>query len=78
MSTPGPPPRVDTDSITAERLAGWRKRLAEQHSTPLVLVGIGHEERSGQVVVLAPNDAKISDEIILNALRFAVRILENG
>ncbi len=45
---------VLTEEITASRLASWQKKLAAEHATPLLLVGIGHDHVSGQVVLCTP------------------------
>lgn len=63
--------RVDTEAITRERLARWAERLRERHATPLVLVGVGHDERSGQVTVVAVDEAEVPDEVVAACLRYA-------
>jgi len=41
---------VPTEKITAERLEKWKVHFAREHATPLVLIGIGHDENSGGLV----------------------------
>lgn len=49
--------------ITAARLAGWQKKLALSNATPLVLVGIGQEHKSGEIVVCVPDNGPRDTEI---------------
>lgn len=60
--------------ITKERLHRWTERLVEQHSTPFVLVGVGHDHNIGQVVVLTCEEA--TDEQIIATLRGAADLLD--
>lgn len=59
--------------ITVERLDGWAARLVQEHATPMLLMGIGHDHTSGQVVICCVEDS--SDEIIRGALRKALHDL---
>jgi hypothetical protein len=54
---------MKSDEITAQRLAGWAKKLAEDNATPLVLVGIGHEHARGKVVLCIPENGPSEKEI---------------
>lgn len=67
---------VPTESITQERLRSWSRRLAEQHSTPLALIGIGHDSKVGQLVVLTVED--VDDDTLVASLLFAVEQLRPG
>ncbi len=33
-----------------QRMVEWAKRLMQAHSTPFIMVGLGHDHRAGQVV----------------------------
>lgn len=61
-------------AITEERLARWGKLLEWEQATPLVLVGIGHEEKSGLIVVLTTEGT--GKGLIVAWLRHALRELE--
>ena len=52
---------VDTETITRERLAIWEKRLAREHATPMVLIGVGHDQRHGQPVLITTEDMPLAD-----------------
>jgi hypothetical protein len=62
------------DEITAERMAGWRKKLAEEHATPALLLGIGHDRNSGALVVCTTEDLSKRDLVTL--LKGVIRRLE--
>jgi len=47
---------VPVREIVDERLALWAKRLNENNATPAVLLGIGHDRTSGQIVVCTVED----------------------
>jgi len=61
---------VDTDAITIERFEGWRKRLSEEQATPMVLVGVGHGDKAGQLVLCVPEG--VDDELVVGSLRYAL------
>ena len=67
---------VPTESITKGRLKGWARRLAQEHATPIVLVGVGHDEKQGQLVVLTVED--MDDEMLAGSLAFALEQLKPG
>ena len=59
---------MNTFEITAERLEGWKKKLAADNATPLVLIGIGHEHPRGKTILCIPENGP-SDREIANLLR---------
>lgn len=65
---------VNVRKINHERLGRWEKRLNENHSTPVILVGAGHDQVKGQVMVLTTEDR--TDEEVILFLREALRQLE--
>jgi len=68
--------RVPTESITRERLARWAKKLDGEQATPMVLLGVGHNEKCGQLVVCIPED--VDNATVLACLCFAVEQLAPG
>lgn len=64
------PKTVNTDAITAERLEVWRRELAGQHATPLLLMGVGHNEKSGQITICTLRD--VDADTLLALLRDAI------
>lgn len=54
-------------SITTERLVRWTEKLIAQHATPALLLGIGHDHNSGQLVLCCTED--ISDEDLRKLVR---------
>jgi hypothetical protein len=67
--------RVPVEAITNERLAKWIKHLGNEHATPLLLVGIGHDEKSGQVVICAVDEPETDPDFLKRILRFAIESL---
>jgi hypothetical protein len=63
-------PISDTEiaAICDERLGRWKQRLIEQHSTPLVMLAVGHDQKSGQLLVLTLEE--VSEHTLVRALRF--------
>lgn len=49
--------------INAIRLAGWKDRLDERHSTPQVLIAVGIGPVQGQLMVLCTED-KTNEQVI--------------
>jgi hypothetical protein len=45
--------------ITRQRLECWGERLAEDHCTPAVLIGVGHDHRAGDLHICVPHDLPI-------------------
>lgn len=62
---------VPTEQITEERLASWKKRLAESHATPVALIAIGHDHASGQRVLCTVEDIPfdVLRELLLGVAR---------
>jgi hypothetical protein len=65
---------VNVRKINHERLGRWEKRLTENHSTPVVLVGVGHDQVKGRVFILTTEER--TDEEVIVFLREALRQLE--
>lgn len=66
---------VNVRKINHERLGRWEKRLNENHSTPVVIVGVGHDQVKGRVFILTTEDR--TDEETILFLREALRQLES-
>jgi hypothetical protein len=49
-------PQEEVERICRERLEAWGKRLAEAHATPVLLLGVGHDHRSGEAVLVTTED----------------------
>ena len=45
------PSRETIEQINLERLASWGQKLAANNATPILLLGVGHGDRSGQLNV---------------------------
>lgn len=67
---------VNVRKINHERLGRWEKRLNENHSTPVVLVGVGHDQVKGRVFIATTEDR--TDEETILFLREALRQLETN
>lgn len=66
---------VPVETITAERLARWSKRLSESHATPLLLLAVGHDHVSGQLVICTLEEPEISNSAIRGYLEATLRAL---
>ena len=64
------------DEITAERLQGWRARLREENATPICLIGIGHQQKRGQLVLCVPEG--VDDDLLVGSLLFALESIKPG
>lgn len=56
--------KVEVKPINWERMNRWRERLNENESTPVVLVGVGHNQHTGRIFVLATEE-RTDEEIII-------------
>jgi len=66
--------RSQINKINVDRLTSWKNRLNEQHSTPMMLVGVGHDHKSGELMILVTEER--TDYEILLLMREALRMLE--
>ena len=48
--------RVPTEAISRMRLEEWLPILDETHSTPMLMVSVGHDDESGTLHILIPED----------------------
>lgn len=61
-------------AICRERLALWTEHLVSDHATPILLIGVGHDKRSGEVVLCTTEG--LSDRAISVFLRGVLGRLE--
>lgn len=61
--------------ITRIRLASWAAKLDQEHATPLLLVGVSHADKSGQIVLITTEDENTAT--IIAFLRFAIAQLSS-
>jgi hypothetical protein len=66
---------VPVEQITKDRLARWAARLSESHATPVMLVAIGHDQVSGQVVICTLDEPEFDNEKLKAFLRYALEEL---
>ncbi len=59
----------EVKAICEERLGSWTQRLVDQHATPCFLLGIGHDHKSGVLLLCTLED--MSDTELLLFLRAA-------
>lgn len=64
---------VPTEQITKERLDSWKARMKESNATPVLLVGVGHDQTSGQLVICTVED--IANDYLRSLLVFALQEL---
>lgn len=60
-------------SITKQRLHSWGELMIENHATPMLALGVGHDHNSGQVRVFVTEDR--SKEEIVALLTVALKQL---
>jgi len=68
---------VPVEEITQRRLDRWGRLLCQAHATPVVLVGLGHDLVSGQIVLCTLDEPEMSRELICCFLRSALANLES-
>lgn len=68
--------REEIEAICRERLEGWQQHLVEEHATPIILVGMGHDERSGELVVCTTEG--LAKEYIVALLEGGLRMLRRS
>jgi hypothetical protein len=66
---------VPTERITDERLARWKLKLSLSHATPMVLLGVGHDAHSGQLVVCTLDEPEFTNERVRELLLSAIELL---
>ena len=62
------------EQIWCERIPSWAAKLQSEHATPVILIGVGHDHKSGQLVICVPED--FTDSIIMDLLDAAICHLE--
>jgi len=68
---------MDSSEIKAicdERLGKWTQRLVDEHATPVIVVGVGHDHRNGALVVITLEE--MDDQQLLLFLHGAAEHLE--
>ena len=68
--------KTEIETVCRDRLGGWTKRLVEEHSTPILLVGVGHDHKKGQVVLCMPEE--MSDQEVMHFLQGALNMMKLG
>ncbi|HVI07014.1 MAG TPA: hypothetical protein VND65_01845 [Candidatus Binatia bacterium] len=63
---------VPTEQITAERLTRWGIRMREAHATPLMLVGVGHDQNNGKIVICTLEEPEIDTDTLRMLLQRAL------
>jgi hypothetical protein len=61
-------------AICVERLAAWAEGFAEEHSTPVLALGVGHGPNKGQLTLETLEG--LSDDILIAFTRYALKELE--
>lgn len=58
------------EQIWCDRITRWGPKLSTEHSTPVILIGIGHDHKSGQITVCVPET--FTDFEIMGILKAAL------
>ena len=69
---------VPTEKITQQRLELWKNQLKDEHATPLVLIGIKHDQNAGQMVICTVNEREVTREVLAGLLTKVVFELTMG
>lgn len=56
----------------------WANILAEQHSTPLLALGVGHGTRSGQIHLCVRDNDDLTDDVVRGFLAAAIAMIDAG
>lgn len=68
---------VNVAEVCDERLNKWRARLINENATPILIVGVGHDHKSGELQLITVED--MPNDRLIAFLRFAIRkLVENG
>lgn len=66
--------KVPVKQINHERMNRWKDRLNENNSTPVLLVGVGHDHVEGRLFVLCTEER--TDEQVILFLKAALAQLQ--
>lgn len=67
---------MDTEEIKEvceDRLVRWKARLCQEHATPMFLLGVGHDQKSGQIILCTVEEMPL--DVIKEFLKEALRML---
>jgi hypothetical protein len=62
--------------IIDSRLNSWGTRLRMENATPLLLIGVGHEQKAGTLIVCTLDEAEMTPALVRDFLRSALRLME--
>ena len=68
---------MNSDEILAinnERLGNWGHQLMENHATPILCIGVGHDHMAGTVHLCFPDE--IEKDFLVRMLKGAIDLLE--
>lgn len=63
-------------TINEKRLRGWQNMMNEHHSTAAILIGMGHDQVSGEIHICIPEN--MSREYVEGLLAKVGEILRGG
>jgi hypothetical protein len=69
---------VPVEQITKDRLDKWAQRLSESHATPMMLLGVGHDQHKGTLVVCTLEEEELDNAMLCGFLRAALYQLGGG
>jgi len=65
---------VNVKHINDERLGRWKTKMVRQHSTPVLLLGVGHDHKSSELLLLVTDER--TDEEIEAFLKYALEQIQ--
>lgn len=66
----------ELQAINHERLELWAGDLVKDHATALIVVGVGHDDEEGEIVVCMPNTPEMTKEVAAAFLRRAAEMID--
>lgn len=60
--------------INVERLGRWKNKLVDNHATPVMLLGVGHDHKEGELQICITEER--TDQQIYLLLKEACRMME--
>ena len=68
---------VPCAAIAKQRLADWAKRCGPLHCTPVMMLTVGHDHKSGELGIMTVED--VTDAELIRFLDFAIKeLLKKG
>lgn len=71
-----PTPKINIPEINVERLTKWEAHLNSYNASAVLLLGVGHDHTSGQLVVCVPEMDAMDNANLVILLQGAIKQLQ--